>query len=168
MNGKSTRTKYDNCNFVSYCNTTRQPANYALYSGKYENEQNRKKYLCANQFTCERDKYGFTTDCKLNCHKCDSNAEAEISNMWGSIGLRVDIENELRQGRYFSKCPQQQYVSCKNNRAEEDRGTKKISPYEEIYGPNLCNLRPVVVPALCERTIVLPNTKPISCPLYGN
>ena len=114
MSGSYNRKLYDNCQFNLQLKESVSPGEYKLFSGAHENE--------------------------LNSEYCQKNTNATISNVWGSIGERTDLESDLLILTKGTNCVDDKHKPCSKNEKK-------------------CNPGVPANPLICERDIVPTNMK---------
>jgi len=115
MSGSYNRKLYDNCQFNLQLKESVSPGEYRLFSGAHEND--------------------------LNSEYCSKTSEATITNVWGSIGKRTDLESDLLVMKRGTNCNDDKHKTCENSKEER------------------CNVGISANPRVCERDIVPTNMK---------
>ena len=134
MSGYNARFLYDQCTFDQNLISSTEPCRYDLLVDKYEN-----KNMTIKSSPCQTS--------KLGCEPCHSNKKANIEAQWTTIGLRTDIESDLRAiNRPNTRCAKLKFFPC---------GSGCNTKYCEKQCPN----HVVVNTMLCDRHIVPTNNK---------
>lgn len=135
MSGYNSRFLYDQCTFDQNLKSTTEPCKYRLVSDKYEHDQMTiKNGSCS---TVEQQKSG--------CKSCVVNSKANIEAKWSTIGLRTDIESDLKTiNRPNTRCADLKFHPC---------GPTCNKKYCEKKCPN----HVVVNTLICNRDIVPTN-----------
>jgi len=102
MSGYNAKFLYDQCTFDQNLKSSIDPCKYQLLLGKYESDT---MGITSNPCQGNLNKYG--------CNLCDINKNANIEAKWGTIGVRTDIESDLRTiNRPNSRCVDLKYHPC--------------------------------------------------------
>lgn len=135
MSGYYTKTIYDQCAYDQALNQNVLQSNYYLFLDKYENDQ-----MTIATGTC-------VNTPNIGCIPSDANSNANIETKTTSIGLRTDIESDLKSyNRPTTRCANLKYKKCSNN-------------CSSAGCTNTCPNYIVVTPLLSDRMIVPTNMK---------
>ncbi len=127
MSGYNSRFLYDQCTIDQNLKSTTEPCKYQLLADKFEN-----KNMTIKNSPCQGDLK------KIGCKPCDINNIANIEANWQTIGIRTEIESDLKIiNRPNTRCSDLKYHPC--GPACNRKNCNKKNPNHVVVNTIVCD-----------------------------